>query len=140
MDTYRAFLAIIISFVILLGYQYFFVGFNQPVAGNETTEQSVGTTNQPASVQEPAASTIASKTAEVAALPAKPYDRKPKEIFIDTDLYTATLSEDGGTITSFVLKKQKETNDKNSPGMQLVKTTAAEGFPLAILLGECGWP
>ncbi len=35
MDTYRAFLAIIISFVILLGYQYFFVGFEQPVVVNE---------------------------------------------------------------------------------------------------------
>ncbi len=140
MDTYRAFLAIIISFVILLGYQYFFVGFNKPVPVNETTEQSVGTTDQPAQSQESAVSTVAQRTAEVAALPAISYDRKPKDITIDTDLYTATLSEDGGTITSFVLKKQRETNDKNSPGMQLVTTTTAEGFPLQFSWGSAVAP
>ena len=37
MDTYRAFLAIIISFVILLGYQYLFVGFDKPPIPAETS-------------------------------------------------------------------------------------------------------
>jgi YidC/Oxa1 family membrane protein insertase len=58
MDTYRAFLAIIISFVILLGYQYFFVGFEQPVAVNETVEQSREQASQPAPVQTPAVSAV----------------------------------------------------------------------------------
>jgi YidC/Oxa1 family membrane protein insertase len=136
MDTYRAFLAIIISFVILLGYQYFFVGFDQPVAVNETTEQTATQTAQPAQVQAPAASAVAQAGAEVPALPAIPYDREPKDITIDTDLYTAILSEDGGTVTSFVMKKQRETHDKDSPGMQLVKTTANEGFPLQFSWGS----
>lgn len=137
MDTYRAFLAIIISFVILLGYQYFFVGFDQPVAVNETAEQSTGSVAQPALVQQPsAASAPAQATPAVAAAPVVVYDREPKEITIDTDLYTATLSEDGGTVVSFVLKQQRETHDKNSPGMQLVKTTAAEGFPLQFSWGS----
>jgi YidC/Oxa1 family membrane protein insertase len=136
MDTYRAFLAIIISFVILLGYQYFFVGFDQPVAVNETTEQTAAQTGQPAQVQAPAASAIAQATAEVQALPAIPYDREPRDITIDTDLYTAIFSEDGGTINSFVMKKQRESHDKDSPGMQLVKTTANQGFPLQFTWGS----
>jgi YidC/Oxa1 family membrane protein insertase len=136
MDTYRAFLAIIISFVILLGYQYFFVGFEQPVAVNETTEQPVGQTSQPAPVPESAVPAAAQPAEEIAPAPAIPYDRKPNDVTIDTDLYTAILSEDGGTITSFVLKKHKETHDKNSPGMQLVKTTAAQGFPLQFSWGS----
>lgn len=136
MDTYRAFLAIIISFVILLGYQYFFVGFDQPVAVKETTEQSTGQAAQPAPAQQPAAPAMAPAATEVAPVSAVTYDRTPKDITIDTDLYTATLSEDGGTITSFVLKKHKESHDKNSPGMQLVKTTAAEGFPLEFSWGS----
>jgi YidC/Oxa1 family membrane protein insertase len=140
MDTYRAFLAIIISFVILLGYQYFFVGFDQPVAVNQTTEQSAGQNGQPAPVQAPAVSAVAQATAEVAPLPAIPYDRKPNDITIDTDLYTAILSEDGGTITSFVLKKQRETHDKDSPGMQLVKTNATQGFPLQFSWGSAVGP
>ncbi|MGB3209920.1 MAG: membrane protein insertase YidC [Desulforhopalus sp.] len=135
MDTYRAFLAIIISFVILLGYQYFFVGLEQPVAVNAPTEQSVPETVQPAA-EAPAVSTVDQGVAEVAPLPAKPYDRTPNDITIDTDLYTATLSEDGGTITSFVLKKHKESHDKDSPGMQLVKTSAGQGFPLQFSWGS----
>ena len=138
MDTYRAFLAIIISFVILLGYQYFFVGFDKPVPVSEKTEQTAKQTTQSATAQpeqKPAVGT-AVQTPAAAPVPAVAYDRKPKDVTIDTDLYTATISEDGGTITSFILKKQRETNAKNSPGMQLVKTTAAEGFPLQFSWGS----
>ena len=134
MDTYRAFLAIIISFVILLGYQYFFVGFEQP-APVETTVQPAA---QPGAVetQQAPAVVAAAQSPAVAPLPAVTYDRKPQDIIIATDLYTATLSEDGGTITSFILKKHRETHAKDSPGMELVKTTAAEGFPLQFAWGS----
>lgn len=137
MDTYRAFLAIIISFVILLGYQYFFVGFEQPVAVNETAQQSREQASQPAPVQAPAVSGVdQTTTAGSAVSPAVAYDRMPNDVTIDTDLYTAVLSEDGGTITSFVLKQHNETNEKDSPGMQLVKTTASQGFPLQFSWGS----
>jgi YidC/Oxa1 family membrane protein insertase len=133
MDTYRAFLAIIISFVILLGYQYFFVGFEQPVAVDQkVAQQADGQTAQPAPTQQPAAPA----TVPAPAPPAVAFDRAPKNITIDTELYTAILSEDGGTITSFVLKNQKETNAKDSPGMQLVKTTADQGYPLQFSWGS----
>ncbi len=136
MDTYRAFLAIIISFVILLGYQYFFVGFEQPAAVNEPTEQSAAVSGQSPQAQQPVVAPAAQVTAAVAPAPVVAYDRTPRDIVIDTDLYTAILSEDGGTVTSFVLKKQTETNAKDSPGMQLVKTTEAEGFPLQFSWGS----
>ena len=135
MDTYRAFLAIIISFVILLGYQYFFVGFEQPSPVSETTEQSAAQPGPAAPQQQPAALPAVQAPA-AAPPPAVAYDRKPQDITIDTDLYTATLSEDGGTITSFILKKHRETHAKDSPGMQLVKTTATEGFPLQFSWGS----
>lgn len=137
MDTYRAFLAIIISFVILLGYQYFFVGFDQPVAVNETVEQSREQTSQSAPVPAPAVSAVdQTATAGSATSPAVAFDRMPNDVTIDTDLYTATLSEDSGTITSFILKQHSETNEKDSPGMQLVKTTEAQGFPLQFSWGS----
>jgi len=135
MDTYRAFLAILISFVILLGYQYFFVGFEQPVVVNEKTGQPVEESVQPAPVQAPA-EPVSQPAAVQPQPPAIPYDRKARDITIETDLYTAILSEDGGAITSFVLKKQRETNAADSPGMQLVKTSAAEGFPLQFSWGS----
>jgi len=141
MDTYRAFLAIIISFVILVGYQYFFVGFDQPVATNETN---------PAAVEKiPVAEQVAptpqivngSTTAmNNAAAPAPVYDRDAKEIKVETELYTAVFSEDGGAIKSFLLKNHKETNDAHSLGMELVKTDGSQGFPLDFSWGSAVGP
>jgi len=137
MDTYRAFLAIIISFIILVGYQYLFVGFDQPVAVDEQTVQS---SPQETGVSGQVATNGTVAPAMVAQImpPVQPvsYDRAPKQVTVDTDLYTATLSEDGGTVTSFVLKNYKETHDAESLGMQLVKTDATQGFPLQFSWGS----
>ncbi len=132
MDTYRAFLAIIISFVILLGYQYFFVGFDKPASVEAPVQQQA----QPAPAQPAAPPAVPATATAAAPLPAPVYNRKPKEITIDTRLYTAILSEDGGTIKSFVLKEHKETHAKDSPGMQLVKTDATQGFSLQFSWGS----
>ncbi|MCP3889353.1 MAG: membrane protein insertase YidC [Desulfobulbaceae bacterium] len=136
MDTYRAFLAIIISFVILLGYQYFFVGFDQPVAVEETAVQDTATGTNLQNQGSPTTQVAPKVQAQTVVAEVINYDREPQNITIDTDLYTAILSEDGGTITSFVLKNQKETNEKDSPGMQLVKTDASQGFPLQFTWGS----
>jgi YidC/Oxa1 family membrane protein insertase len=137
MDTYRAFLAIIISFIILVGYQYLFVGFDQPVAVDEQTVQS---SPQETGVSGQVATNGTVAPAMVAQImpPVQPmsYDREPKQVTVDTDLYTATLSEDGGTVISFVLKNYKETHDAESLGMQLVKTDATQGFPLQFSWGS----
>ncbi|PHR24648.1 MAG: membrane protein insertase YidC [Desulfotalea sp.] len=137
MDTYRAFLAIIISFIILVGYQYFFVGFDQPVAVDGQTVQSIpqpsGQSGGIATTSVPLPAVVPQSIAPVQVVT---YDRTPKEILVETDLYTATLSEDGGTVTSFVLKNYKETHDADSLGMQLVKTDASQGFPLEFSWGS----
>lgn len=140
MDTYRAFLAIIISFLILLGYQYFFVGFDKP-APRETVQTQQGEQAPPAAPTSPTAP-VTPEASATTAVPAPPpvYDREPRDVTIDTALYTAILSEDGGTIKSFVLKKHKETNKKDSPGMQLVKTDASQGLPLQFSWGSAVSP
>jgi YidC/Oxa1 family membrane protein insertase len=135
MDTYRAFLAILISFVILLGYQYFFVGFDQSVPEEQTAQTAA--VEAPAGTQGAVPAQPASAVYPVpVAAPPVAYDRVPKAVTIDTDLYTAVLSEDGGTIISFVLKKHTETNEKDSLGMELVKTDASVGFPLTFSWGS----
>jgi YidC/Oxa1 family membrane protein insertase len=132
MDMYRAFLAILISFVILLGWQYFFVGpTQQPVeTATEQAEQVQPQEPQPAT---PAAQqqiqTVQPKPAAQAARPAR-------ELIVDTDLYTATLSENGGVLTSFLLKDYQEEKAADAPGVNLVKTTAEQGFPLAFSWGS----
>ncbi|WP_457575193.1 membrane protein insertase YidC [Desulfomarina sp.] len=135
MDTYRAFLAIVISFVILVGYQYFFVGFDQPVSPDKVVVQndSGGEKNVKSSpARETVAAAVPVKTQ--AEEPAPVYDREAREIIVETDLYSAVFSEDGGTVKSFRLKKHKETHDADSPGMELVKTD--DRYPLEFSWGS----
>lgn len=134
MDNYRAFLAIIISFVILVGYQYIFVGFDKPAVVEQPVQQQTAEAPKPAVVPQSTSSPAAQSP--VALPPVQAYDRKPKEITIETELYTAIMSEDGGAIKSFILKEHKETNSKDSQGMQLVKTDASQGAPLQFSWGS----
>jgi len=139
MDTYRAFLAIVISFVILLGYQYFFVGFNQPTVVEEPAGQTATAPASSSSEVAPA-STQKAPTAPVMAPPpaavVRNYDREAKDIPVETDLYIAVFTEDGGAIKSFRLKNHRETSDPDSLGMQLVKTDGSLGFPLDFSWGS----
>ncbi len=135
MDMYRAFLAILISFVILLGYQYFFVGPTQ-----QEQVQPEQTTPQPQPQATPPQITTAPPQPEaqpVAPQQAPAADQRPaQEISIDTDLYTATLSEKGGVITSFFLKNYREDKSKDAPGVDLVRTDQNQGLPLSFSWGS----
>ena len=135
METQRALLAIVISFAILFGYQYFFAGF-----GEEQTVVQQGTgaerSQTPSSTdvrQTPAAVQPASPSTAVAPVV---YDREPQEITVETELFTAVISEAGGVLKSFVLKDHKETIDDDSPGMELVKNLAQQGYPLKFSWGS----
>jgi YidC/Oxa1 family membrane protein insertase len=137
MDMYRAFLAIIISFVILVGYQYFFVGPAQQPTG-EQSSTAVEQQSQTAETvpQVPAPAPVISAAVPSQPVPAQLPSRPTAEIVVDTDLYTVTLSENGGVLTSFILKNYKETNSKDSPGEQLIKTTPEQGYPLSFSWGS----
>lgn len=138
MDIYRTFLAIIISFVILIGYQYFFVGFGPAEAPVETTVVQTETVATDTAVKEKAqvAAVSAPTSQAVAAGTMERPDREARTVTVDTDLYTASLSENGGVIESFVLKDYKETGADNSPGMEMVKVDGSQGFPLGFSWGS----
>ncbi len=138
MDNYRALLAIVISFVILFGYQYLFVGFDAPV---ERSPEIVGDTVSQSSVaarsrkEEPVVQEASPQFAQQTEPPVV-FDRKPQSITVENDLYTAVFSEDSGTLTSLELKDYRQTNSSDSPGMQLIATTAEQGYPLAFSFGS----
>lgn len=141
MDIYRTFLAILISFVILIGYQYFFVGFapNQPDVPVEKVETQAQNTESTAAAKEK--SVVATETTPpaqqpVAAVSMEHPDRDAKTVTVDTDLFTASFSENGGAIESFILKDYKETIESDSPGMQLVKIDESQGFPMQFSWGS----
>lgn len=140
MDIYRTFLAIILSFVILIGYQYFFVGFGPsevPVEDSTTQVQAVTpSTSVPAQAEIAATPATDGTVPPAGSVAMERPARDARNLLIDTDFYTATLSEDGGSLTSFVLKEYKETNDAESPGMQMIKVDGKQGYPLEFSWGS----
>ena len=132
MDMYRAFLAILISFVILLGYQYFFIGpTQQPAEPEQTTVQPQP--DQPQPQAQITAPPPPSQTRPAVPPPSPVADQRPaKEIKVDTDLYIATISEQGGVITSFLLKDFRQEKDEDAPAVNLVKTDQTQGYPLSV--------
>lgn len=142
MDTYRAFLAILISFLILIGYQYFFVGFQSEETVVEGSADTVRTTpsesgvQQQSQMQQPATQQpqLATTPQVPAAVPQPMAGGDAKKISVETPLYRAVLSEAGGTVTSFVLKNHRETSAEDSPGKQLIENPQNMGYPL-----KFGW-
>ncbi|WP_163337091.1 membrane protein insertase YidC [Desulfopila sp. IMCC35008] len=137
MDTYRAFLAVIISFVILLGYQYFFVGFGpkeQPVGTAEVSgeQQPIQTASQPAAQP----SVVAPAPAVQAPAQQVVVNPDARDIQVETDLFTAVVSENGGVLKSMRLKNYREENGADSPGMDLVNSDDTKGFPLNFSWGS----
>ena len=142
MDMYRAFLAIILSFLILLGYQYFFTPTAQPPVPVQT-EQQQGTT--PA-VQPAAGSTAPTDQPATAAAPAVPasvpaqlaptiaVDENARDIVVDTPLYTATFFEQGGGLKSFVLNKYRVAREEDAPPMEMVTTRNPAEYPMVFSL------
>jgi len=138
MDTYRALLAVVISFIILIGYQYFFVGFDSKKGGQEPVAATSDVAAPAPSSAAIPVNPVVSPSMEAAQQPlppAIPADRVAREIVVDTDLYTAVITENGGAVKSFILKNYRETLAKDSPGMQLIKTTEKEGLPLTFSWG-----
>ncbi|MGD0281021.1 MAG: membrane protein insertase YidC [Dissulfurispiraceae bacterium] len=97
----RTLLAIVISIAILFGYQYLFI---KPVA---PPPAGVDLAKEPAK-EEVKQSPLAPAAADQKAAAAE----TERQVVVDNDLYTATLSSTGGTIKSILLKNYK---DKGAP-------------------------
>ena len=134
MDLYRAFLAIVLSFMILLGYQYFFVKPVPPAQNSAEQQVAQGQTDkvapqpkqqQPASITPPPA-----QPAPVSV----PVDPNARDITIDTPLYSAVINEQGGGFKRFVLKKYRTEKASTSGDMELVKVESLNQLPILFSL------
>lgn len=130
MDLYRAFLAIVLSFLILIGYQYFFVKPVPPAPqAPAQTQQSTEAADKPAASPAPAA-----MTAGVGTQPSVTTDPNARDITVDTPLYTAVLNEQGGGLKSFVLKNYRNTMAADSGPMQLIVGKGPANLPVLFSL------
>ncbi len=134
METKRAFTAVILSLIILLGYQYFFMPAPQEIpTAPPLSDKAQGV---------PAAEATTANPVDLPSLavPPEPQTQQAqlsgKDIPIETALYHAVVSENGGVIKSFTLKHYKETSAKDAPPKELVFTQAPNKMPLAFAWGN----
>ncbi|KPK23474.1 MAG: hypothetical protein AMJ61_15710 [Desulfobacterales bacterium SG8_35_2] len=106
MDTYRAILAIVLAFFILLGYQYLFVAPQQE-------QQQAAQFEQPASLS----------------------PQHGREIIVETNKYRAVVTETGGGVKSFLLKNYRETNEPTAELKELISTDSFINLPLYFTWG-----
>ncbi len=136
MDLQRAFLAIVLSFIILFGYQYLFVKpavrqqhTAQQAAKEKTAEQKA----KPQAEKKPAAATAKPAVVQPA-VPVIAEDPDARDITIETPLYTAVLTEQGGGFKHFILKKYRTKLDKSSVNMDLVPDMSIGELPVIFSL------
>jgi YidC/Oxa1 family membrane protein insertase len=131
MDNYRAILAIVLSFLILLGYQYLFVPpmeeQEQPITEKTVEKQQPKTSVQKVQPQiTPAEIAQPTKFEEPASLPTQ----EGKDIVVDTNSFTAVITETGGGVKSYKLNHFNETTDTDSERKELITTESFTELPL----------
>ncbi len=120
-------MAVVLSFFILVGYQYFFVKHTPPAPQTPVqTEQTAG--------QAPAASTPAATPAVATDIPAVAVDAQARDITINTPLFQAVVNEQGGGVKNFVLKQYRTTHDKDSGPMELITGKNPADLPVLFSL------
>lgn len=135
MDMYRAFLAVVISFVILIGYQYFFVPVEKPVQPPATQEQAAGPEQPPGEAgqgQEKAVPLPLPSATEA------PPDPTARDITVETPYYKAVIAEQGGGFKSFILKEYQRQKKGDTSPMQLVQTSLPGELPGIFFPGNGG--
>lgn len=129
MDNQRVLLAIILSLAILLGYNYLFLP--QPVpppAGQVADGQNSRNTSAPQE-KEPSADTVVQEKADIPEVSVRP-GRQGRDILVESSLYQAVITENGGGIKSFKLKNYNEELDPASGLKELIKASKFHALPL----------
>ena len=122
----RAFLAVLLSLVILVAYQAWLAYQYGSTPPSETKQET-------AKNSEPAKSKTLSELKP--AVPATPsVAGESKEIRIETDQYVAILSNRGARLKSFALKHYRATIDKNSPPVDVISHEPGVPSPLGLRL------
>ncbi len=148
MDMNRAFLAIIISFFILFGYQKLFVPPVQAPVATQGEQQGTAPASPGAADQTPATGTASAPqqsqltTVPAAVQPAAPQnvtvDENARDITVDTPRYRAVFFEQGGGLKSFILKKYRVAKEMGAKSMELVTTENPAALPLVFSLDNGG--
>ena len=128
----RLLLAVVLSVVVLVGYQTFFV--KTPVPDNQPQQVQNQNADQ---VQEKSQNVSEYKTMTGIVPEAVTAQKKNyRTISISTPLYNIAIAEQGAAVKSFELKNYNKTNKKDSPLKQLVPEQLVSGTLFFDLEGQ----
>jgi YidC/Oxa1 family membrane protein insertase len=130
MDNYRALIAIVLSMAVLLIYQFVFMPASPTTTAPPPAPEPLAAAPEfgvPGEAVAPELTAPGQAPVDVATLAARGTSR---EITVETDLYTAVISEAGGVLKSFRTKEFRDTVDPRSAAKDLVRTDQEDGLPL----------
>jgi YidC/Oxa1 family membrane protein insertase len=132
MEQPRFIIAVVLSFGILLVWNYFFVDNTQVKKTEEKTE-----VQQAVKTEAPVAE-IALKSPENKIYQASSAQQNyiPRIIKIKTPYYSADINEKGAAITSIVLSKYKETIENDSPNKEIIPKELEKGTVITGFSGQ----
>ncbi len=136
MEQVRLVLAIVLSFLVLLLWNFFVVDKQpQPPVKQQPAKKTVEKKSEPVTTRaqdkkqvKPVAKKEEAVKAETEKPAAVPIDSRPAKIIsVETPLYIVKISEKGAVFKEFILKKYKETVDENSPFKGLIPKDLPDG-------------
>ena len=119
----RLFLAVVLSVVVLFGYQFFFAPAPQPNNQNQDAPSQTMDSSESDSAK---VSDFTPKTVPATAPAAQTDLRDFRTITLSTPYYDIAVSEHKAAVTSLTLKDYRETNDEGSSAKQLVTKELAD--------------
>ncbi|MBW2630350.1 MAG: membrane protein insertase YidC [Deltaproteobacteria bacterium] len=136
----RTFLAIALSLVLLMGYQYFFQQPHPRTPGElvQNTGETVGETENVSQEIIGDQSTYAPPAINrQKSLTKKDEDKGAgRDIIVEGSMYTAIFNSRGAGLKSFKLKDYRKDMSKDSPLVELVKMGGSTDYPLTITFPE----
>ncbi|MGW8161164.1 MAG: membrane protein insertase YidC, partial [Desulfobulbales bacterium] len=142
MDNYRAILAIVLAFFILLGYQFLFVSPNQEQAVKEQAAPEKTVEAQQPKIPAQAVQPAPAPVTEVQEGQPEQFEQPlnlpaqtGRDIIVETNKYKVVFAETGGGIKSFKLKNYRETAAADSALKELVSTESYRDLPLYFTWG-----
>jgi YidC/Oxa1 family membrane protein insertase len=140
----RALLAVIISLVILVIWQYYFAPQPPEPAKEKPGQEKVV---PPAKAPEEAAKAVApaEKKPGVVPIPAAPAPQairaQPgKDVTVDTPLYTAVFDTRGARLKDFKVKKYLDKTGDGAKPIDLAKENISGGYPFGLEISEANFP
>jgi YidC/Oxa1 family membrane protein insertase len=125
----RLLLAVVLSVVVLVGYQYFFTAPAENTnPSQEVQSRETVPSNTPANTPTVSDYTNGTKNqSQAQTSQPMPVVKDYRTILVSTPLYEIAISEHMAAVHSFALKNYKETNQDNSPLKQLVPEQLVNG-------------